>query len=74
MRKAILLLLVGAVALPSCATSRRAEYRENTRDVREERQDVRDAKAYGDRRDVREEREDLRDAKQERAEDLADPM
>ena len=71
MRKTIILLVLGAVALPSCATSRRAELREDTREVREQRQDVRDAKAYGTRDDVRQEREDLRDAKEERAEDAA---
>jgi len=73
MRKTILLLVLGAVALPSCATSRRAEYREDTQQVREERRELREAKAYGDREDVREEREDLRDAREERREDALEP-
>lgn len=69
MRKTILLLVLGAAALPSCATSRRAELRDDTREVREQRQDLRDAKAYGTYDDVQDAREDLRDAKEERAED-----
>jgi len=73
MRKLILLSLITAAAVPAAASAQsRDEIRGDRRDVQEERQELRDARRYGDRDDVREERRDLRDARQELREDRAD--
>lgn len=73
MRNLVLLGLVSAVALSGCASTSRGEMRANRENVREQRQDVNDARRYGDRQDVREEKDDLRDARRERREDRRDP-
>lgn len=72
MRNTLIFGLLAATTLSACAT-RRAELRSDRQHVREQRQDVQDAKRYGDRRDVREQREDLRDAKEELREDRTEP-
>lgn len=63
---------VAATLSPMVASAQTREMQRNDREVREERQDVRDAKRYGTRADVREEKRDLREAKQERREDWRD--
>jgi Ni/Co efflux regulator RcnB len=72
MRNLITIGLLAAVALPTAASAQSAaEIRRDQREVREQRQDLRDAQRYGDHRDVREERRDLREAKRELREDRA---
>lgn len=64
MRKLILLSLIAAAAMPAAASAQsRQENRHDRHDVQEQRQDVRDARRFGDRHDVREERRDVRDAR-----------
>lgn len=74
MRKLILAGLIAATVMPAAAASAQsnAELNRDRRDIRNERQDLRDAYRHGDRHDVREERRDLRDARQEYREDLRD--
>jgi len=73
MRKPVILALIAAVAIPSMVQAQSmGEVRQSQREVREQRQDLRDAQRYGDRRDVREAREDLRDARREAREDWRD--
>ena len=73
MNKIIMMGLAAAVALPSIAQAQSAgEVRHDNREVRDARQDLRDAQMRGDRHDVREARENLRDARQERREDWRD--
>lgn len=55
--------LIAAMMVPAVAQAQTREIRNDRRDVREERQELRDAQRRGDRGDVREERRELRDAK-----------
>lgn len=74
MRKLILSALIAATIIPAAGATAQSygEARRSDREVREERQDLRQAQRYGDRRDVREARRDLRDAREERREDWRD--
>ena len=73
MRMLIILGLMAAVALPGAASAQsRGEIRRDRADVREERQELRQAQRYGDRDDVREERREYRDARRELREDRGD--
>jgi Ni/Co efflux regulator RcnB len=73
MKKMIMMGLAAAVALPSMAQAQSAaEIRHDNRDIREQREDLRDARLRGDRHDIRDARHDLRDARQERREDWRD--
>ena len=49
--------------MPVAAQAQTREIRKDRQDVREEQRELRDAKRYGDRGDVREERRELRDAR-----------
>jgi Ni/Co efflux regulator RcnB len=74
MRKLIIFALIGATILPATAATAQSygEARRSQERVRQERQDVRDARRYGDRRDVREQRQDVREARREAREDWRD--
>ena len=73
MRKLIFLGLMAAVALPGVAPAQsNGEIRRDRKEVREQREDLQDARRRGDRRDIREQREDLREARQELREDRQD--
>jgi len=73
MRRLILASLAFAsLATPVIASAYPGELRDDRRDVRQERQELREAQRYGDRRDVREQRRDVRDARQELREDRRD--
>ena len=74
MRKLMISALIAATILPAAGASAQSygEARRSQREVRQERQDLRDAQRYGDRRDVREARQDLRDARREAREDWRD--
>ena len=80
MRKLITAGLMAASLLPVAAQAQyidRGEARELRRDrqdIREERRDLNRAYRYGDRRDIREERGDLREARQEFREDRRDAL
>ena len=73
MRNLAIMSVLLATALSGCAGTSRSEMRANSDNVREQRQDVNDARRYGDRQDVREEKEELRDARRERREDRRNP-
>jgi len=51
--------------MPVAAQAQTREIRKDRADVREERQELRDAQRYGNRGDVREERREYRDAKRD---------
>ncbi|UYY57449.1 RcnB family protein [Sphingomonas sp. S2-65] len=78
MRKFITAALLTAVALPAAAMPGVAsaqssrELRGDRQDIREERRELRDAYRRGDRSDIREERRDVREAHREYREDLRD--
>ena len=78
MRKFITTALLAAVALPTIAIPGVAsaqstrELRRDRQDIREERRELRDAYRRGDRRDIREQRGDVRAARREYREDLRD--
>jgi Ni/Co efflux regulator RcnB len=79
MRKLALFALLAAAAAPATANSTseasaqsRAEIRHDRRVVRQERQDLREARRFGTRQDVRKERRDLARARQELREDRFD--
>ena len=72
MRRLILAGVIAAVLAPAMASAQSGELRRDRQDIREQRQDVRDAQRHGDRHDVREQRQDLRDARQEYREDWRD--
>jgi len=57
--------LIAAMMVPAVAQAQTREIRNDRRDVREERSELRDAQRYGDRGDVREERREYRDAKRD---------
>ncbi|WP_422061427.1 RcnB family protein [Sphingopyxis sp.] len=57
--------LIAAMMVPAVAQAQTREIRNDRRDVREERGELRDAQRYGDRGDVREERREYRDAKRD---------
>jgi Ni/Co efflux regulator RcnB len=74
MRKFLLSALIAATVIPTMGASAQSygEARRSQERVRQERQDVQDARRFGDRRDVREQREDVRDARREAREDWRD--
>lgn len=74
MRKLLISALIGATVLPATGAVAQSygEARRSQQEVQRERQDLRDARRYGDRRDVRDAREDLRDARREAREDWRD--
>jgi Ni/Co efflux regulator RcnB len=74
MRKFLISALIAATLMPAVGASAQSygEARRSQEQVRRERQDVQDARRYGDRRDVREERAELRDARREAREDWRD--
>lgn len=72
MGKIVLLGLMAAMSAPVVAGTSPGELRRDRQEVREQRQDLRDAQRHGDYRDVREQRKDLRDAKRELREDRRD--
>ena len=73
MRKLIILGLLAATVAPSVASAQSyGEARRSERNLREEKQELRQAQRYGDRRDVRDERRDVRQARQEVREDWRD--
>jgi len=73
MRKALIIGLLAAVAAPTIAPAQSlGEAAHSQREVREDRQDLREAQLYGSRHDVREAREDLRHSQQEAREDWRD--
>lgn len=73
MRKAIMLGLLVAVALPTAASAQsQGEIRRDRQELREQREDLREARRDGDRREIRNERNDVREARQELREDLRD--
>ena len=74
MRKLITMALLAATAMmPVAAQAQsRGELRRDRERIQEEREELRDARRYGDRRDVREERRDVREARQEYREDRRD--
>lgn len=74
MRKFLISALIAVTVMPAAGASAQSygEARRSQEQVRRERQDVQDARRYGDRRDVREERAELRDARREAREDWRD--
>ncbi len=74
MRKLIALALAATSLVPVAANAEvsRGELRRDRGDIREEREEYRDAVRYGSRTDVREERGEYRDAQREYREDLGD--
>lgn len=78
MKKFITAVLLAAVAMPAVALPTAAsaqshrELRRDRQDIREEQRELRDARRRGDRSDIREERRDVRGARQEYREDLRD--
>lgn len=74
MRKSIISALMAATLVPATGAMAQPpqEIRHDNRDVRDARQDLNQARRYGDRHDVRDARENLRDARQERREDWRD--
>ena len=74
MRKLIVSLLMAATVLPATGAFAQSygEAARSQQRVQRERQDLRDARRYGDRHDVREARRDLRDARREAREDWRD--
>ncbi|WP_426165005.1 RcnB family protein [Sandarakinorhabdus sp. DWP1-3-1] len=71
MRNLIIIGLLAAVAAPVSAQSV-GEVRRGERDVRQQQQQLQDARRYGDRNDIRDERRDVQDARQELREDRRD--
>lgn len=70
MRKIFLIGLMASIAVPSVASAQSSgEIRRDRQNVQDERQELREARRYGDPRDIRKEREDLREARQELRED-----
>jgi Ni/Co efflux regulator RcnB len=66
-------LTLPALALPGAASAQsQRELRRDRQDIRQETRQLRDAQRRGDRRDVRDERRDVRQARQEYREDLRD--
>lgn len=55
--------LIAAMMVPAVAQAQTREIRKDRQDVREEQRELRNAQRYGDRDDVREERRELRDAR-----------
>jgi Ni/Co efflux regulator RcnB len=72
MRKLILAALMGATLVPGAAMAQNRELRRDRQDVREERRELNQAYRSGDRRDIREERGEYRDARRELREDRRD--
>jgi Ni/Co efflux regulator RcnB len=66
--------LLAASLMPMAAQARVSpgELARDRQDIREEREELRHARRYGDRGDIREERGELRDARREYREDLQD--
>ncbi|MBN8839272.1 MAG: RcnB family protein [Sphingomonadales bacterium] len=65
MRKLIIGVLMAATAFPAIASAQtNDDLRRDRRDVREQQQQLDQARRYGDRHDVRREQRDLRDARQ----------
>lgn len=55
--------LIAAMMVPAVAQAQTREIRKDRQDVREEQRELRDAQRRGDRGDIREERREYRDAK-----------
>jgi Ni/Co efflux regulator RcnB len=74
MKKLIALSLLATAMVPAAALAdtSRGELRRDRQDIREERDEYRDALRYGSRHDIREERDDYSDARREYREDLRD--
>lgn len=73
MRKLIIASALAATLLPATAMAQSyGEVRQDQRDLRHDRQDLRDAQYRGDRHDAREARQDIRDDRQERRQDWRD--
>lgn len=78
MKKFITAALLAAVAMPAVALPSAAqaqsnrELRRDRQDIRQEQRELRDAQRRGDRSDVRREARDVREARQEYREDLRD--
>lgn len=78
MRKLIVTALMAAVAIPSIAIPTAAsaqsqrEVRRDRQDLRQEQRELNRARRSGDRHDIREERRDVRGARQELREDIRD--
>ncbi|UZK65001.1 RcnB family protein [Sphingomonas sp. M1-B02] len=78
MKKYITAALLAAVAMPAVALPTAAsaqsqrELRRDRQDIREETRELRQAQRRGDRGDIRNERRDVRGARQEYREDLRD--
>jgi Ni/Co efflux regulator RcnB len=74
MKTLIALSLLATTLVPAIASAEtsRGELRRDRQDIREEREEYRDAQRYGSRSDIREEREEYSDARREYREDLRD--
>jgi Ni/Co efflux regulator RcnB len=74
MKTLIALSLLATTLVPAVASAdtSRGELRRDRQDIREEREEYRDAQRYGSRRDIREERGEYSDARREYREDLRD--
>ena len=74
MRKLIIGVLAAATVVPATSAMAQSRYEvERSRDdVREEREEYRDARRYGDRGDIREERRELNEARREYRRDVRD--
>ena len=71
--KLMLTALIAATLVPAAAaTAQNRELRRDRQDIRDEQRDVRQARRHGDRDDVRDERRDVREARQEYREDWRD--
>jgi Ni/Co efflux regulator RcnB len=69
---ALSLLATAIVPVAASADTTRGELRRDRQDIREERQEYRDALRYGSRSDIREERDEFSDSRREYREDLRD--
>ncbi|MGY4394987.1 Ni/Co efflux regulator RcnB [Sphingomonas sp. UYAg733] len=78
MRKLIITALMAAVAIPAVAIPTAAsaqsqrEVRRDRQDLRQEQRELNQARRSGDRNDIRDERRDVRGARQELREDIRD--
>jgi Ni/Co efflux regulator RcnB len=73
MRKLITAAIIAAVAMPGVASAQsNRELRRDRQDIRQEQRQLDRAYRSGDRRDIRDQREDLREARREYREDYND--
>jgi Ni/Co efflux regulator RcnB len=74
MKPILILSLLATALLPAAAQAHgsRGELYRDRQDIREERDEYRDALRYGSRHDIREERDEYRDARREYREDARD--